>query len=128
MQIIFDLSGTVFGALDYTLRPGMRETIAELRYGGNTVDFWTSGPTDHYRELLRQHNVTGNVYTKSTPLHFTPDVCVDDSPEGWMPGRVVKVETYVAEEVPVEAIDPRVVLAGREIGEILKQGLGTEQG
>ncbi|HAO92637.1 MAG: hypothetical protein A2X99_04160 [Deltaproteobacteria bacterium GWB2_55_19] len=103
MHIIFDLNGTVFGALDMALRPGIKETISSLRASGIDVSFWTSGPVDYYREVLRQTGIDGEVYRKGA-IPFRPDVCVDDEPEGWMPGRVYKVPMHTSGMMPADPI------------------------
>ena len=104
MRIIFDLMGTVFGALDSSLRPGIAETIKTLRESGNRVDFWTSGRVDNYRALLKNSGIEGDVYSKQEPLPFVPDICVDDDPQPWMPGAAYKVDNHVCEEEPGERI------------------------
>lgn len=95
MRIMFDLMGTVFGALDMSLRPGIKDTINALRESGMRVDFWTSGPVENYRFLLKQEGLAGDVYSKNAPLPFDPDICVDDDPQSWMPGKVLKVKTHI---------------------------------
>ena len=106
MRILFDLTGTVFGALDNTMRPDIRETIEELRVGGHRVSFWTSGRVEEMERLLCENNMEGAVYSKSESLAFEPDLCIDDHPEDWMPGRVFAVETHICEELPGSPIDP----------------------
>jgi len=105
MRIIFDAIGTVFGSLDHTLRPGIKKTIEELRVGGHTVSFWTSGHVSEVEQLLREFEIEGTVHSKRSPLGFVPDICVDDTPESWMPGRVVEVEPHICEELSGERID-----------------------
>ncbi|MFQ5736879.1 MAG: hypothetical protein ACE5GY_08470 [Thermodesulfobacteriota bacterium] len=104
MRIIFDLMGTVLGALDHSPRPGIRETITALRDGGNRVCFWTSGNVENYRAFLRVAGIEGDVYSKAEPLPFKPDVCVDDEPQPWMPGNAYKVGPHISEELPGEHI------------------------
>lgn len=110
MKILFDLGGTVFGLIDMSLRPGIKETIEDLRGAGNTVDFWTFGRKEHYAALLDKTGISGAVYHKDTPLPYSPDVCVDDEPGRWMPARVVKVEAHVAEDLPAEDISAEMIL------------------
>lgn len=100
MRIMFDLMGTVFGAIDMSLRPGIRETIKALRENGYQVDFWTSGPVDQYRALLKMEGITGEVYRKGSLLPYAPDICVDDSPEEWMPGKVFAVKPHISDILP----------------------------
>ncbi len=96
MRIMFDLMGTVLGALDRSLRPGIKDLIEELRKTGNMVYFWTNGRPEYYTKLLNDAGIAGEVYSKNGPLPFKPDICVDDTPEKWMPGMVSRVEMYVA--------------------------------
>ncbi len=103
MHIIFDLMGTVLGALDMTLRPGIKETISNLRASGIEVSFWTSGPVDYYKDVLRRTGIDGEIYRKGA-IPFKPDVCVDDEPEGWMPGRVYRVSMHASDTMPAEPI------------------------
>lgn len=98
--IFFDLSGTVFGSFDLSLRPGIRETIGSLRAAGCRVEFWTSGNREQYESLLKNAGIDGSVYPKKTALPFEPDLCVDDEPEGWMPGYRYKVDIHLAEDMP----------------------------
>ena len=100
MKIVFDLGGTVFGLIDMSLRPGIKETIKNLRDNGNIVHFWTYGRKEDYAALLRDTGIIGDVYPKDRPLPFKPDVCVDDEPQMWMPARVVRVAPHVAEDLP----------------------------
>lgn len=97
---MFDLSGTVFGAFDLSLRPGIRETIDSLRAAGYRVAFWTSGNREQYLDLLKVAGIDGSVFSKRAGLPFTPDVCVDDEPEEWMPGNRYKVDMHLAEDMP----------------------------
>ncbi len=110
MRILFDVMGTVLGALDHSLRPGVRATIDELRVGGHRVAFWTSGHVDEMEAELRRHNIEGTVYSKSIEVDFAPDLCVDDQPEGWMPARVLEVEPHVCSDMPGEPIDTASLL------------------
>jgi len=112
MRIIFDLMGTIFGAVDMSLRPGIKETIEGLRSRGCLVDFWTSGPMGEYKFLLRRHGIEGAVYSKLEKLPFTPDLCVDDLPDGYMPFKILKVSTHISEEEPGKTIDPVAVFSG----------------
>lgn len=100
MHIIFDISGTVIGSLDSSLRPGIRETLEALRLSGNRVDFWTGGPLEDYRDLLGSLGIEGRVFSKNSPLPFRPDICVDDSPEGWMPGFKYTVDQHISGDMP----------------------------
>lgn len=100
MLIMFDLLGTVFGAFDHSLRPGIRETIDSLRESGYQVDFWTSGRVEHYKQLLRQAGIKGEIYKKSAELPRKPDVCIDDEPQDWMPGHLYKVEMHLSQDAP----------------------------
>lgn len=100
MRIIFDMMGTVFGSMDQSLRPGIKETIEALRENGCQVDFWTSGPAEQYSAMLKMEGIPGEVYRKSPRLPFKPDVCVDDSPEEWMPGKIFKVTQHVSDAMP----------------------------
>lgn len=100
MHIIFDLSGTVFGAFDLSLRPGIRDTIESLRAAGYRVEFWTNGRKEQYQDLLKVAGIDGSVFPKRTELPFTPDVCVDDEPEEWMPGNRYKVDIHLAQDMP----------------------------
>ena len=109
MNILFDLSGTVFGCMDRSLRPGIVETIKALRERGFEVDFWTNGPIELYEELINATGLEGHVYSKLKELPFKPDICVDDDPEDWMPGRVVKVSTYVSGHLPVPELSHEIV-------------------
>lgn len=109
MHIVFDLSGTVFGCMDRSLRPGIVETIKSLREHGFEVDFWTNGPRGHYAELVEEVGLEGEVFSKREALPFTPDICVDDDPEDWMPGKVIKVKTYVSGALPVPKISYEAV-------------------
>lgn len=104
MNIIFDLSGTVFGSSDRSLRPGMKEAIQALRESGNTVEFWTSDPSESFDELLRSEGIEGRVFSKWEPLPFVPDICVDDEPHGWMPGHHYKVPKHVSKQYPGSSI------------------------
>lgn len=97
---MFDLMGTVFGAIDMSLRPGIKETIRALRENGCQVGFWTSGPVEHYRAMLNMSGITGEVYRKGVQLPFVPDICVDDSPEEWMPGRHFAVKPHISDLMP----------------------------
>lgn len=112
MHVMFDLLGTVIGAMDYSLRPGIRETIGVLRKRGCIIGFWTSGRTDDYSAILRNLGIEGEVHKKGTALPFVPDLCVDDEPEEWMPGRVVRVDTHAADMMPGGAIDVSELLEG----------------
>lgn len=114
MRILFDLMGTVFGALDTSLRPGITETIGALRDSGNLVDFWTSGNIENYRAHLKNSGIEGEVYSKNKPLPFTPDICVDDDPQPWMPGLVYKVSNHVCEDDPGERILVAEILCYRD--------------
>ena len=96
MRIMFDLMGTVLGALDRSLRPGIKDLIEELRKTGNMVYFWTNGRPEYYTKLLNDAGIAGEVYSKNGPLPFKPGICVDDTPEKWMPVMVFRVEMYVA--------------------------------
>ena len=100
VRIIFDLSGTIFGAFDLSLRPGIRDTIEALRSAGYRVEFWTSGSKEQYECLLKAAGIDGTVYPKRTALPFMPDVCVDDEPEEWMPGNRYKVDIHLAQDMP----------------------------
>ena len=60
--IFFDLSGTVFGSFDLSLRPGIRETIGSLRDAGYRVEFWTSGNREQYESLLKNAGIDGMVF------------------------------------------------------------------
>ncbi len=104
MVIMFDIMGTVLGALDRSPRPGIRETIDSLRENGNTVAFWTSGNVEDYRAVMKLAGIEGDVYSKMGALPFTPDVCVDDEPKPWMPGAPHKVSPHIAEELPGEPL------------------------
>lgn len=104
MHVVFDLSGTVFGIVDMSLRPGIKETIGMLRASGVRVDFWTSGPLDYYSKMLEYAGISGNVFSKRDKLPFSPDVCVDDDPEGELPGKVYKVKPHLAEGFGSERI------------------------
>ena len=97
MRIIFDLMGTVFGALDMSLRPGIKETIEALRENGCHVAFWTGGPVDQYKDRLKTSGISGEVYRKGLDTTYSPDICVDDSPEEWMPGRVFTVKPHLSD-------------------------------
>lgn len=112
MRILFDLMGTVLGALDHTLRPGVSRTIEELRVGGHRVAFWTSGRVEEMEAVLGAHKIEGKVYSKSTSVDFAPDLCVDDQPEDWMPGRVLKVDPYICSELACEPIDTARLFRG----------------
>lgn len=98
--IFFDLSGTVFGSFDLSLRPGIKETIGSLRAAGYRVEFWTSGNKEQYESLLKVAGIDGTVHPKMTTLPLKPDLCVDDEPEGWMPGCRYKVDIHLAEDMP----------------------------
>lgn len=100
VHILFDLSGTVFGVFDLSLRPGIRETIEALRASGCLVDFWTSGRREHYEDLLKVAGIRGQVYSKKPAMPVLPAVCVDDEPEDWMPGYRYKVDIHLAEDIP----------------------------
>lgn len=100
MRIFFDLMGTVFGVADMSLRPGIRETIEALRENGCQVSFWTSGPVDRYKDYLKTKGLSGEVYSKGGSLPYPPDICVDDSPEEWMPGRVFTVKPHISHAEP----------------------------
>ena len=112
MHVMFDLAGTVFGLLDMSLRPGIRETLAELRCAGIKVDFWTSGSVENYSALLGNSGIEGEVYSKHCRLPFTPDVCVDDDPCGATQGRVVKVRPHIAIDYPCDRIDALMLIRG----------------
>lgn len=114
MHIIFDLNGTVFGSNDLSLRPGIKETIEALRENGCKVDFWTGGPVEYYASLLRERGIAGGVYAKSGSLPFEPDICVDDEPEGWMPGRVIRVKSHISGCEPGNSIMCSDLLYGKE--------------
>lgn len=103
MIIVFDLSGTVFGAVDKSLRPGIKETINGLRSSGIQVHFWTNGPVDYYAGLLRDAGIAGDVYKKGE-LHFKPDICVDDEPLTRMPYKVYRVSMHISNEMQGEKI------------------------
>lgn len=100
MRIIFDLMGTVFGALDMSLRPGIKETIEALRENGCHVAFWTGGPVDQYTDRLKVNGISGEVYRKGAEVTYSPDICVDDNPEDWMPGRVFTVKPHLSDDDP----------------------------
>ncbi|MDP2690409.1 MAG: HAD family hydrolase [Deltaproteobacteria bacterium] len=70
MVIIFDIMGTVLGALDRSPRPGIRETVDSLRESGNTVAFWTSGNVEDYRAFMKFAGIEGDVYSKTGALPF----------------------------------------------------------
>lgn len=118
MRIIFDLMGTIFGAVDGSLRPGIKETIEKLREEGCTVGFWTSGPMDDYEAMLRESGLEGPLYSKLNPLPFIPDLCVDDLPEKWMPARVLKVNTHISEDAPGSVIQAPMVISNMGLGGI----------
>lgn len=100
MHILFDLSGTVFGVYDLSLRPGIRETIDSLRAAGYKVDFWTSGRKENYQDLLKAAGISGDIFPKNPALPVAPAVCVDDEPEDWMPGHRYKVDIHLAQDMP----------------------------
>lgn len=100
VHILFDLSGTVFGVFDLSLRPGIRETIDSLRAAGYMVDFWTSGRREHYEDLLKGAGITGSIFSKNPALPIKPAICVDDEPEEWMPGHRYKVDIHLAQDMP----------------------------
>lgn len=104
MRVVFDLMGTVLGSFDYSLRPGIREAIDRLRASGVKVDFWTGGPLSSYTAILREAGLNGDVYSKLKGLPFTPDLCVDDEPEDWMPAKVYAVKPHVSEDIPGDSI------------------------
>lgn len=112
MRIIFDIMGTIFGALDMSLRPGIKDTIETLRSEGCSVDFWTSGPKEEYKRLLKELGIEGAVYSKLTNLPFTPDLCIDDLPDRWMPFRVLKVNTHISKDEPGAAILATRIISG----------------
>ncbi|MBI2411811.1 MAG: hypothetical protein HYV24_01190 [Deltaproteobacteria bacterium] len=62
-----------------------------------------STPVDYYREVLRQTGIDGQIYKKGA-IPFEPDVCVDDAPEDWMPGRIYKVNMHASDTMPAEPI------------------------
>jgi len=100
MRVIFDLMGTVFGAVDMSLRPGIKETIEALRKNGCQVCFWTGGPIDQYRDHLKNSGISGELHRKGEELPYSPDICVDDCPEGWMPGRIFEVKPHISDDLP----------------------------
>lgn len=111
MRVIFNLIGTVLGSTDKSLRPGIRETIEDLRADGCKVDFWVNGPSREFEALLAGLGIEGRVYSKFEVLPFRPDVCVDSAPEGCIPYRVLKVSDHVSAEMPGGEIKAsRVVL------------------
>lgn len=116
MHIIFDLSGTVFGAFDLSLRPGIRETIESLRAAGYRVEFWTNGSKEQYEDLLKVAGIQGTVFPKRTALPFMPDVCVDDEPEDWMPGSRYKVDIHLAHDMPGSPILVAELLGATAVG------------
>lgn len=104
MLIMFDLMGTVIGSIDLSPRPGIKETIKALRESGNDVRFWTSGPVDYYRSVLENLGIPGEVFPKNATVPFKPDLCIDDEPQDWMPGRVYRVNMHVSDCTPGEHI------------------------
>ncbi|MBI5642255.1 MAG: HAD family hydrolase [Deltaproteobacteria bacterium] len=104
MHIMFDLAGTVLGALDMSLRPGIKETISALRERGVKVNFWTNGPVDYYKHILKEVGLDGDIYSKAKELPFKPDICVDDEPNERMPGRIYKVKMHASDVMPGERI------------------------
>ncbi len=104
MRIIFDVSGTVLGIIDLSLRPGIQKTIEGLRESGMEVSFWTSGPVDYYRSLLEQSGFSGKVYKKKEPLPFIPDICVDDDPDEWFAGMTYRVLPHLGSDMPGDVI------------------------
>lgn len=105
MHIVFDLSGTVLGAMDKSLRPGIKDTIFELRDRGWRVEFWTSGRTDDYAAILEANGIAGPVHTKRRFEGFNPDICVDDEPQEWMPGVAFKVDIHLDSDLPGKVIE-----------------------
>lgn len=116
MRIMFDVSGTVLGIIDLSLRPGIKKTIDGLRQNGMEVNFWTSGPVDYYSSLLAYSGLAGVVYKKMEPLPFTPDICVDDDPDDWFAAKTYKVTPHLGSDMPGD-----VILAAE-----LLQGLGGQ--
>lgn len=104
MHIIFDLMGTVFGLVDMSLRPGIKETVTALRESGITVDFWTGGNAEDFSKVLESRGIKGNVYSKWKPLPFAPDLYVDDEDLDHLGGKVFKVKEHVSYEMPGENI------------------------
>lgn len=104
MTVIFDLAGTIFGSLDRSLRPGIKETIDALLNNGYSVYYWTGGPVEEYSICLEKAGIHGKVLTKGPSLPFKPDICVDDDPQGWMPGRTLKVAAHLSDIMPGEPI------------------------
>lgn len=100
MRILFDLTGTIFGAIDASLRPGIKETIECLRACGADVRFWTGGQRDYYSALLRKNGIEGDVLSKHKPLPFVPDLCVDDEDLPLSAFKVYKVAPHIAEDLP----------------------------
>lgn len=110
---MFDVSGTVLGIIDLSLRPGIQKTIEGLRESGMEVNFWTSGPVDYYSSLLERSGLKGKVYKKMEPLPFTPDICVDDDPDDWFAGRTYRVMPHLGTEMPGEVILVAELLHGQ---------------
>ncbi|MBI5493208.1 MAG: hypothetical protein HY893_09780 [Deltaproteobacteria bacterium] len=104
MHIVFDVMGTVLGAIDMSLRPGIKETIKGLLEAGNRVDFWTSGPVDYYTAMLRENGIPGMVHKKEMGSPLKPDICVDDEPQDWFPGLVYRVKPHICGDLPGENI------------------------
>lgn len=113
MRIMFDVSGTVLGIIDLSLRPGIKMTIDGLRQNGMEVDFWTSGPVDYYSSLLARSGLSGVVYKKREPLPFTPDICVDDDPDDWFAAKTYRVAPHLGADMPGDVILVAEVLQGQ---------------
>ncbi|MBI5343857.1 MAG: hypothetical protein HZB21_06895 [Deltaproteobacteria bacterium] len=109
MRILFDLSGTVFGVMDMSLRPGIKDTIEALRAKGCDVDFWTNGPRQIYAAFLERAGIKGVVFQKGADLPFKPDICIDDEPQEWMPGMVLNVSMYLSEGMQCDVIPASIV-------------------
>lgn len=116
MRIMFDILGTVLGAMDESPRPGIKETIEALRESGASVSFWTSGRPENYCALLKNAGIEGEVFSKGKALPFTPDLCVDDEPQGWMPGSVYRVDAHIAVDMPGQRILVAELLCVNEKG------------
>lgn len=113
MRIMFDVSGTVLGIIDLSLRPGIKNTIEGLRQSGMEVGFWTSGPVDYYASLLARSGLAGAVYKKREPLPFVPDICVDDDPDDWFAEKTYKVSAHLGSDMPGEVILVAELLQGQ---------------
>jgi len=92
--VIFDLSGTIFGAIDGSLRPGVKNLVDGLRAAGHTVYFWTAGEVFYYMELLHKAGLDGSVFSKREKLPFSPDVYIDDDPSPSFIHKTIIVEPY----------------------------------